>query len=111
MAVGLAAFTVVRLAVTMWVRPHFLPPMTTILPPSAVGPGGVPAINGSSVTDTGGWVLSDRLVGNGPTLREVVVSQPGARFWTFQKMESDLFLLLTAGCAALAFYWLRNRIA
>ena len=80
MAATLAAFTVVRLIVTLWLRPHFATPIVSRRPPSVVAANGVPAINGSSITETGGWVLSDRITGSGDSLREVVTSQPPDRF-------------------------------
>ena len=110
MAVTLTVFTAVRIVVTLWIRPHFATPVTTVGLPSVVGPDGAPAVDGSSVTVTGGWVLSDRLTGAGSSVREVVVSQPADRFWSFQWIETALFLGLGAAFVALSFYWVRSRI-
>jgi hypothetical protein len=109
MAATLAVFAVVRLVVTLWIRPHFASPVTTVLMPSVVSGNGTPTANGSSVTDTGGWVLSDQLTGSGSSLREVVTSQPLDRFWSFQWWESGLFLVLAGVATLVAFERLRRR--
>lgn len=110
MAVTLAAFTAVRLVVTLWVRPHFATPIVSSLAPTVVSANGLPAVNGSSITDTGGWVISDRITGSGSSLHEIVTSQPLDRFWTFQWLESGLFILAAAALIGLTFYWVRNRL-
>ncbi len=110
MAATLSAFTIVRLAVTLWVRPHFATPITTSVRPSVVAANGVPTIDGSSITETGGWVLSDQITGAGSGLREVVASQPLDRFWTFQWLEGGLFIVAAAALIWLSFYWVRNRL-
>ena len=104
-----AGFTVIRVAVTLWLRPHFAAPVTNVLATSVVAASGAPAINGSSITDNGGWVLSVRITGSGATAREIVTSQPLNRFWTFQWLETGLFLTLAALLLYVAVYQLRSR--
>ena len=110
MAAALAVFAVVRLAVTLWIRPHFATPIVTAVQPSVVAANGGPTVNGSSITETGGWVLSDRLAGSGSGLREVISSQPLDRFWAFQWLESGLFVVAAGAVVLLTFYWIRNRL-
>jgi energy-converting hydrogenase Eha subunit C len=46
----------------------------------------------------------------GSSVREVVTSQPLDRFWSFQWLESGLFIAAAAALIWLAFYWVRNRL-
>ena len=179
----LVGFIAVRLAVTFWVRPHYMSPVTTTLPLSSTGGGfsytgpagsaGVASVvpttpnipnawvTGTSIVDKAGRAPTSAYIkqacpslisGGGPpgsaiksatggggifgrhtvvgrtapglpesfrqcfdTLsakyHEVVTYQPASRFWTFQTMETALFVLLalavTGGCA----WWVRHRIS
>lgn len=42
---------------------------------------------------------------------EVSTYQPANRYWTFQIMESAIFVLLAVGLFALTFWWTRKRLA
>ena len=41
----------------------------------------------------------------------VDVFQPASRYWTFQAIESGIYLTLALGLLALTVYWLRRRLA
>ena len=179
----LVGFIAVRLAVTFWVRPHYMSPVTTTLPLSSTGGGfsytgpagsaGVASVVPTTPNIPNAWVTGTSIVdkaGRAPTsayikqacpslisggappgssiksatggggifgrhtvvgrtapglpesfrqcfdtlsakYHEVVTYQPASRFWTFQTMETALFVLLalavTGGCA----WWVRHRIS
>ena len=37
--------------------------------------------------------------------------QPGSRYWTFQGIESAIFIALAVALVGLSLWWIRNRIA
>jgi hypothetical protein len=39
------------------------------------------------------------------------IYQPGSRYWTFQGIESAIFVALTVGLVGLSLWWVRDRIA
>jgi hypothetical protein len=122
LAVTLAVFVGIRVAVGIYLRPHYLAPLTKVFP-----------LQGRGAAPPSSWVLSSGLVSPsgaflGPGLdissaqipkactttfpggkgvfgqclsshgfRMMVTYQPGSRFWTFQGMEAALFVLLAAG--------------
>ena len=126
-ATTLAAFVAVRVAVGVYLRPHFLTPVTRVV--ALAGPSnGVPR---------GAWEISDTVVGprgaalggglygnvpavcvhGGTVTRQglltcaanhgfglQVVFQPANRFWAFQGIEAAFFVVLAGGLLALA-YW------
>ncbi len=42
---------------------------------------------------------------------EFVTYQPGSRFWTFQAVETGIYVALAVGLLALTIWWVRRRIA
>jgi hypothetical protein len=44
-------------------------------------------------------------------LRQVFEYQPASRYWTFQWMESGIFVALALGIAAFTIWWVRRRVA
>ncbi len=126
-AATLGAFVLVRAAVGIYLRPHYMTPLTK------TGP-----LQGSGSNPAGSWLISQGLVsphgqalGHGlnpsdlPAACQVGASvdkgsivncltshgflnaitfQPANRFWAFQGIESAIFLVLSAGLIALA-YW------
>ena len=127
-ATTLGVFVLVRVAVGVYLRPHYLAPLMKVA--SLSGPGSSPP--------AGSWLISQGLVGPQshvlkgglalqtypPACRAVVASgkgnlvpclsshgfstafvyQPASRFWELQGLESGLFLVLAAGLIALS-YW------
>ncbi len=127
-ATTLGAFVLVRVAVGLYLRPHYLAPLMKVA--SLSGPGSSPP--------AGSWLISQGLVGPQSHVlkgglvpadipaacRAVVASgkgnlvpclsshgfstafvyQPASRFWELQGLESGLFLVLAAGLIALS-YW------
>ncbi len=128
LAVTLGAFVAVRVAVGIYLRPHFLTPVT-----GTVGLGG--ATRGFP---PGSWVISSDIVGPGglsfghgiapgdlpqaclrsgvaekslllPCLvahgfRQVLTFQPASRFWAIQGIEASLFLVASAALLGVAFW-------
>ncbi len=134
-ATTLGVFVAVRLALTVYVRPHFMSPLTKSLA-TVFGTGGAPA---------GSWIISQGLVGpNGQTygdriplnsipqacqsnvlggkgvtlqcmashgFHEVISYQPASRFWAFQGIEAAIFVVLAVGLVALAYRLVLRRDA
>lgn len=114
MALTLAGFAGVRVAVALFARPHYLPPVTD----DQVIAGGT----GGQGNLAGGWVLAkevrqadgtfvssgtvrcpsaaacatDNQLGLGPGAYNHQIYQPGDRFWTFQWIEAGIFVALAA---------------
>ena len=133
----LVGYIAVRLPIEVWARPHFLPPLTQTWDPLVSnGPtnitvydwilydgfaskagqpidpaftiyqtcaptGEVNLIPGSVFTacvHAHGWLST-------------MIWQPASRYWLFQGIESAIFVALAAALLALAFWWVRRRIA
>jgi hypothetical protein len=135
LAVTLAIFVGVRVAFGIYLRPHYLAPLTKLFPPLEAGP------------PPGAWVLSTALVGPagaslapgihyapghssglcstaelaGPKFfgqclsrhgfHQLVTYQPDSRFWTFQGVEAGIFVLLAAALVAFAAWRVLTRDA
>lgn len=97
MATTLLLFVAIRVAISFW-RPWFLAPMTTQLPAS-----------GASLSSLKG-ALQIVHPDYSSTLQTVVVYQPADRFWTFQAIETGVFLLLAVVLIGFSAWWLRHRI-
>jgi hypothetical protein len=143
MAVTLAGFIAVRVAVTLWLRPHYLSAVTVFykatsgftprgafwqIAQGVVGPNGqalaqpsnTPYIDGVPITALPG---SCAAVANGqgnPTgsclqalshYRAFITYQPADRFWTFQGIESGIFLALAFALVAVTAVVLLRRDA
>jgi hypothetical protein len=182
MAITLAVFIGARLAVTYWVRPHYMSPVTTDLPlsPSTAGfqfsgpgAGGTISVIGQAPHLPNAWVTAASIVdkaGQAPTsssirqvcgnvvsagqlnaglkssparsggtlgghvsavqagqqmqnalnqcfhtlsahYHEVVSYQPAGRFWTFQTIETALFVVLALALGGVAAWWVRHRVS
>jgi hypothetical protein len=90
MAATLSVFVAMRVAVYLW-RPWFLPPLTVHLPAPAATLSGALQISGSG-------------------LQTVVMYQPADRFWTFQAIESGIFVLLAVLLVGISRWLLRHRV-
>jgi hypothetical protein len=134
LAVTLAGFVGVRAFVSQWLRLHYLTPLTVqyklsspFVPSGSylgisqgiLGPNGqVPAL-GYNVPSYNGVPLpaACRSVPNPlPCLathgyRGFLTYQPADRFWTFQGIETGIFLVLAAGLLGLAYFLLERRDA
>jgi hypothetical protein len=175
MAVALAGFIGARLAVTYWIRPHYISPATLTLPLSQAsvgfgfeGPGSTAQIMAQPPGIPNAWVMSANVVDtagqaptsstisslcpNLPTARPppqsirggggilgrkasiaqesqqaqqvfnhclstlsekyhaVVSYQPANRFWTFQTIETALFVVLALALAGGCAWWIRHRV-
>jgi hypothetical protein len=122
MAATLAAFAGLRFVIAEYARPHYLTPVTKILP-----------LTLSSGAPANAWVLSSGAIGpngqNAPgysfTMANIpatcrsdighltsclsaqgwhsqVIYQPATRFWAFQGIEAGIFIVLAAALIALA---------
>jgi hypothetical protein len=95
MAATLFIFVAVRAAIHWW-RPWFLPPRTMQLPAPEASLRGALQISQNFVGPDG--------------LQTLVVYQPADRFWTFQAIETGIFLLLALPLIAFSAWWLRHRV-
>jgi hypothetical protein len=113
MAITLAGFVGLRVALTVLARPRFLPAQIRSGPVWQFAT----ADDGNTVpirpADTGEWklhrdfVLPDGTIAEndltaGPDYQEIVVYQPGDRFWFFQAIETGIFVALAVLLIALA---------
>jgi ABC-type transport system involved in multi-copper enzyme maturation permease subunit len=180
MAVTLAGFVAARVAVTFWIRQHYMHAVTTSVPLTPAnagfqfngpgpGAGGSVSVNANAVSLPNAWVTGVNVVdkaGQAPTsdyikqacgngvfapppftkvrssgggllgghasasqaapdpqaafnhciqtiglrYHEVVTYQPANRFWTFQTIETALFVVLALALAGGCAWWVRHRI-
>jgi hypothetical protein len=117
LATTLGIFVVVRIAIGVYLRPHFMTPMSKLFP--FVGSkGGAPPgswIVSSSIVGPGGRDFGDRFslndlpaacqvspAGKGDRgacmqahgFHQLVTFQPASRFWSFQGIEASIFIVL-----------------
>jgi len=98
MAATLLVFVVTRVAIQSW-RPWFLAPMTKELP--------LPA---SDTSLRGAFEVSTPTVNSLHGVVDLVVYQPADRFWTFQAIETGIFLFLALLLIGISAWSLRHRI-
>jgi hypothetical protein len=139
MLVTLVCFVAVRISISHWLRPRFLPPLVEEV--------GVPALTESRAHSAKDWYLLyggyvDRhghplapnrvgeafrgCYGSSPVqvtkiqaiecmrsagLFQHNLFQPADRFWLFQSIEAAIFLALAAGLIVLTIWWVRRRTA
>jgi hypothetical protein len=131
MAVTLVGYVAVRLSFAFWIRPHLLPPLSTVAPmddgrvPQLLGDGpGAQAgrwILSQTITDPDGTVVDGiRISSDDPcvTTRSCLrgyhlttVYQPADRYWAFQWMETAIFVALGLALVAVSYWWLRRRLS
>jgi hypothetical protein len=106
MVTAFFAWAAIRGVAEFWLRPRLLPPLVLRLPQSArthFGPNVVPPMTGH---------LGDWIIGVTTTARAQLVSyQPASRFWSFQLIESSLYLVLAAAALGAAVWLLHRRAA
>ena len=131
MAVTLVGYVAVRLSFAFWIRPHLLAPLTAVRPfddrgdPLLLG-GGPGAAAGrwlisQTVTDPSGAVVDTIRIGPADPCAATrtclrgyhltTVYQPAGRYWTFQWLETGIFVGLAAALIGLAYWWLRRRLS
>jgi hypothetical protein len=138
MAVTLAIFAAVQIAMPLGVRPHLIPPDRTIATIESVD------LDFGSLTATvvpgrpGAWILSSGAInaagqpvsnlpaacqaaisGLKPTspsqcmesrgFREAITYEPASRYWPLQWIETGIFLALALALAGFCFWWLGRR--
>jgi ABC-2 family transporter protein len=127
MAVTLVGFVAVRLSFAFWIRPHLLAPLTSVQSldePKLLGGG--PGANAGrwvisqAVTDPSGAVVDTIRIGPGDPCEATrscltgyhvtTVYQPAGRYWTFQWLETGIFVGLAALLIAVSYWWLRRRL-
>ncbi|GAB2880216.1 ABC transporter permease [Streptomyces mayteni] len=124
MAVTLGGFVVVRLGIEILVRPHYLAPVELSYATTGgqwLNPAAASWVYESGVRNADGELVSSGLVGCPPHDPECLARggvepgstnwqlyQPGDRFWTFQFIETGVFLALTALLCYLALRRLRR---
>ena len=93
MATTLLLFVATRVAIYLW-RPWFLTPLTM------------------RDAGSGGFFLKGALQisQGGSGVQTVAVYQPADRFWTFEALETGIFLLLAVLLISFSAWWLRHRI-
>jgi hypothetical protein len=166
MAITLAVFVVVQIAMPLLVRPHLIAPKHSTIEITASNLDGLRARPGSGPIEAtlrapdagayaGAWVLSSQVVdASGHTIasiplsrsgacapprrgpaqqssgakpgaelspcfaevkrlgyRQRVTYQPASRFWTFQWLETGIYIALALGLAGLCFWRIRHRLS
>jgi hypothetical protein len=132
-AITIVSFLVLRLGIEGWVRyQHYQSPLQSTWPVGAPPPSGEPAgyITDSGLSFTGAPTLARRmfdscgvtqtnpraLQGTSACLRhhhamQYAIYQPSGRFWTFQAIETGIFLLLALSLTATTVWWVNHRLA
>jgi ABC-type transport system involved in multi-copper enzyme maturation permease subunit len=127
MAVTLGGYVAVRLSFAFWVRPHLLAPLTmteSLDQPKLLrdGPGAQAGrwIISQSLTDPSGAVTDTiRVRQDDPCMATrsclsgyhvTTVYQPAGRYWTFQWLETGIFVGVAVVLVGLAYWWLRRRL-
>jgi hypothetical protein len=126
-ATTLGIFVALRVAIGIYVRPHFMTPISKIYPlagprsnppsgswlishgmaaPSgrslgSLTPGAIPATCQTGASGDKGGVVAC-LASHG--FRQVITFQPGSRFWAFQGLEGAIFVTAALALIGLA-YW------
>lgn len=132
-ALSLGGFLGARLGIMNLVRPHYLTPIKTVLNsnPAAAGsanPGRLDWVLSNDWSDRAGHVIPDSTVFRlcSPAkftsklqasscfaqhnIYNVAIYQPANRFWTFQIIETALYLAMSALLLVITIWWVRTRI-
>jgi ABC-type transport system involved in multi-copper enzyme maturation permease subunit len=134
-ATTLGIFVAIRIAIAVYMRPHFMSPLTKLFPlaggdnaapvgawvlsGSLVGPGGKAYGNGISLSVLPPACQTGAFGGKGASLscmaahgfHQSLNYQPASRFWVFQGIEAAIFLVLGAALVALAYRMVLKRDA
>jgi hypothetical protein len=126
-ATTLGVFVALRVAIGVYVRPHFMRPLTKIYPlagPRSNPPAGAWSIS-QGIASPRGHLLKGITPGTIPStcqpgasgdksgivsclashgFRQLITFQPGSRFWAFQGLEASIFVIAAAALVGLAFW-------
>lgn len=127
MATTLVGYIAARVAEMVWIRPHFMSPLTFTNAVESVAGGGV------KLTAPRGWVITQTFTDarghvvdslgvrpHAPCVatsscfagyHQTITYQPAVRYWPFQWLEVGLFVALAAVLIASSYWWLRRRLA
>lgn len=123
MAITLIIFIALRMAIALFWRPYFLPPIVNILPISSTArlPAHAWNLKGDTIDRQGNVLPSNApeicatadsfftcMDEHGYKLRAVY--QPKERFWLFQVFEGGIYLLLSAGLFVFSYWWVKHKI-
>jgi hypothetical protein len=134
-ATTLGVFVAIRVAIGVYVRPHYLTPISKLFPlsgPKSNGPIGSWTIssgirgphghfygNSFDLSDVpkacgtafpGGGSISNRcMAAHG--FHQLITYQPDSRFWAFQGIEAAAFILMAVGLIGFAFWRVLSRDA
>lgn len=140
LAVTLAGFTGLRALTALWLRPHYMTPVTVYYKLTApftpagsslgisqgiIGPNGQTAVLSDGVPSYDGVPIPAACLHAAATpnpqaplpclaahgYRGFVTYQPASRFWAFQGIESGIFVMLAAVLIAVTFWVLKRRDA
>jgi len=140
LAVTLAGFTGLRAITALWLRPHYLSPVTVYYKLTApfspagsylgiaqgiIGPHGQTAVPGNDAPSYDGVPIPAACLHAAATpnpqapvpclaahgYNGYLTYQPASRFWAFQGIETGIFVVLAAALLAVAFWVLRRRDA
>jgi len=140
MAVTLAGFTGLRALTALWLRPHYLSPVTVYYKLTApfspagsylgiaqgiIGPHGQTAVPGNDAPSYDGVPIPAACLHAAATpnpqapvpclaahgYHGYLTYQPASRFWAFQGIETGIFAVLAAALLAAAFWALQRRDA
>jgi len=129
MAVTLVGYVAVRLSFAFWIRPHLQAPLTSVAP---LNDRGEPQLLGGS-SAAGRWLLSETLTDPSGAATDTIrisaddpcaatrsclsgyhvttVYQPAGRYWTFQWLETGIFVAAALLLIAVSYWWLRRRLS
>jgi len=127
LATTLGIFVVVRVAIGVYLRPHFMTPISKLYP----------FVGSKAGAPSGSWIISSTIVGPGGRLfgnqfslndvpaacgtsfkgrkgdlgacmqahgfHQLVAFQPASRFWGFQGIEASIFIVLALALVAFAY--------
>jgi len=131
MAVTLVGYVAVRLSFAFYVRPRL---MTPLVETAALDDRGAPQLlGGGPGAAAGRWVLSQTLTDPSGAVTDTIrvraddpcaatrscltgyhvrtAYQPADRYWTFQWLETAIFVGLALALIGLAYWWLRRRLS
>jgi hypothetical protein len=127
MGVTLLLFLVIRIAIAIWLRPHFLPPLTTglldtsqSLPPQTqqgetvqyqyVDRLGHPISINDAIQPCAYKNIDFNQCMHDQGIRYYILYHPADRFWLFQGMEAALYIVLTIALLSLMVWLVRKRL-
>ena len=126
-AATLGIFVALRVAIGIYVRPHFMSPLSRVYPlaGSRINPPAGSWVISQGIVTTSGRSLGSLTPGIIPAacqpgasgdksgivgclashgFRQMVTFQPGTRFWAFQGLEAAVFVIAAAALIGLAFW-------